>query len=115
MQVRDATTQLTTVTKAAYKLDRSIVGRKTCSRAGEDSKFGGRLITLRQLATCHIFRKRKMPMQTGANLTATLIMKPLLMLVELLRRAQPAMIMQNWNRSSPRTQAQQQAENLMQH
>jgi hypothetical protein len=85
MQISDNTAQLTTELNSARSLVRDIIGRETRSRTGEDSKLGSRLITLRQFATCYIFRKRQMPMQARTDLTATVIMKPLLMLVELLR------------------------------
>ena len=85
MQISDNTAQLAAIINAAHSLAGSIIGRETRSSTREDGKLGSRLITLRQFATCHIFRKRKMPMQSSTNLTATVIMKPLLMLAELLR------------------------------
>ena len=85
MPISNNTAQSSAVIKGKHNLVGRSIGRETRSRTGEDSKLGSRLITLRQFATCYIFRKRQMPMQARTNLTATVIMKPLLMLVELLR------------------------------
>lgn len=85
MPISDDTAQLTTELNGASRFVRDIIGRETRSGTGEDSELGSGLITLRQFTACYIFWKRQMPVKASTNLTATVIMKPLLVLVELLR------------------------------
>ena len=85
MQISDGTAQFTAELNGASSLVRDIIGRETRCGTREDSEFGSRLITLRQFPARHILRKCKMPMQASTNLTATVLMEPLLMLVKLLR------------------------------
>ena len=85
MQIGDKRARAEVGITGEHNLIQSIARWKTCSCTGEDRKLGSCLFTLRQFAACHIFGKRKVPVQAGTNLTGTVVMESLLMFVEPLR------------------------------